>query len=70
MISKSSRNPSTVLSSKANDAAEFIAGGGLVDELRTLMTGSADSSSADARAARAVRAEALKARARRRFKER
>lgn len=40
------------------DAAEFIAGGGLVDELRTLITGSAASSSADASAARAVRAEA------------
>jgi len=43
------------------DAAEFIAGGGLVDELRRLVTGSADSSFADASAARAVRAEGLKA---------
>jgi DNA primase catalytic core len=43
---------------RAKDAAEFIAGGGLVDELRRLITGSADSSSADASAARAVRAEA------------
>jgi DNA primase len=42
----------------AKDAAEFIAGGGLVDELRTLITGNAESSSADASAARAVRAEA------------
>ena len=42
----------------AKDAAEFIAGGGLVDELRTLITERADSSSADASAARAVRAEA------------
>jgi hypothetical protein len=41
----------------AKDAAEFIAGGGLVAELRRLITGSADSSSADASAARAVRAE-------------
>jgi len=45
----------------AKDAAEFIAGGGLVDELRMLISVSADSSSADASAARAVRAEALKA---------
>jgi len=30
------------------DAAEFIAGGGLVDELRRLITGSAGSASADA----------------------
>ena len=42
----------------AKDAAEFIAGGGLVDELRRLITESADSSSADASAARAVRVEA------------
>jgi DNA primase catalytic core len=42
----------------AKDAAEFIAGGGLVDELRRLITGNADSSSADASAARAVRVEA------------
>jgi len=41
----------------AKDAAEFIAGGGLVDELRRLITGSATSASADASAARAVRAE-------------
>jgi DNA primase len=40
------------------DAAEFIAGGGLVDELRRLITRNADSSSADASAARAVRVEA------------
>ncbi|HSL78390.1 MAG TPA: CHC2 zinc finger domain-containing protein, partial [Pseudolabrys sp.] len=33
------------------DAAEFIAGGGLVDELRRLITGNAASSSADASAA-------------------
>jgi RHS repeat-associated protein len=45
----------------AKDAAEFIAGCGLVDELRRLITGSAASSPADASAARAVRAEALKA---------
>lgn len=38
----------------ANDAAEFIAGGGLIDELRRLITGSANSSSADASAARAA----------------
>lgn len=42
------------------DAAEFIAGGGLVDELRRLITGSAESSSADASVARAVRAEPSK----------
>jgi DNA primase len=42
------------------DAAEFIAGDGLVDELRRLITGTAASSTADASAARAVRAEALK----------
>jgi DNA primase catalytic core len=42
----------------AKDAAEFIAGGGLVDELRRLITGNADSSSADASAARAGRVEA------------
>ncbi|HEX6285642.1 MAG TPA: toprim domain-containing protein [Pyrinomonadaceae bacterium] len=41
----------------AKDAAEFTAGGGLVDELRMLITG-AESSSADASAAREVRAEA------------
>jgi 5S rRNA maturation endonuclease (ribonuclease M5) len=41
------------------DAAEFIAGGGLVVELRRLFTGSAASSSADASAAGGVRAEAL-----------
>jgi hypothetical protein len=41
----------------AKDAAEFTAGGGLVEELRTLITKSAASSSADASAARAVRAE-------------
>jgi DNA primase catalytic core len=41
----------------AKDAAEFIAGGGLVDELRRLI-GNAASASADASAARAVRAEA------------
>ncbi|HKP83803.1 MAG TPA: toprim domain-containing protein, partial [Pyrinomonadaceae bacterium] len=40
------------------DAAEFIAGGSLVDELRMLITGNAESSSADASAARAVRVEA------------
>jgi DNA primase catalytic core len=40
------------------DAAEFVAGGGLVDELRRLITGSAASVSADASAARAGRAEA------------
>ena len=39
------------------DAAEFIASGGLVDELRRLITGSAASASADASATRAVRAE-------------
>ena len=43
------------------DAAEFIAGGGLVDELRRLITERAASASADASAARAVRAEGLKA---------
>lgn len=42
----------------AKDAAEFLAGGGLVDELRRLITGNAESWSADASAARAVRAEA------------
>jgi hypothetical protein len=42
----------------AKDAAEFIAGGGLVDELGRLITESAASASADASAARAVRAEA------------
>jgi hypothetical protein len=42
----------------AKDAAEFMAGGGLVDELRRLITGNAESASADASAARAVRAEA------------
>lgn len=42
----------------AKDAAELIAGGGLVDELRRLISESAASSSADASAARAVRAEA------------
>lgn len=36
------------------DAAEFIADGGLVDELRRLITRSADSSSADASVARAA----------------
>jgi DNA primase catalytic core len=45
----------------AKDAAEFIADGGLVDELRRLITGSAASSSADASAARAARVEVLKA---------
>jgi hypothetical protein len=40
------------------DAAQFIAGGGLVDELRRLITRSAASLAADASAARAVRAEA------------
>jgi hypothetical protein len=40
------------------DAAEFIASGGLVDELRRLISGGAESASADASAARAVRAEA------------
>jgi DNA primase len=40
------------------DAAEFIAGGRLVDELRRLITRNADSSTADASAARAVCAEA------------
>jgi hypothetical protein len=42
----------------AKDAAEFVAGGGLVDELRRLITGNAESSTADASAARAVRVEA------------
>ena len=42
----------------AKDAAEFIAGGGLVDELRMLISGSAAIASPDASAARAVRAEA------------
>jgi DNA primase len=36
------------------DAAEFIAGGGLADELRRLITGSAASAPADANAARAA----------------
>jgi DNA primase catalytic core len=44
----------------AKDAAEFIAGGGQVDELRRLISESAASASADASGARAVRAEALK----------
>ena len=42
----------------AKDAAEFIAGGGLVDQLRRLITGNAASWATDASAARAVRAEA------------
>jgi DNA primase catalytic core len=41
----------------AKDAAEFVAGGGLVDDLRRLITESAASTCADASAARAMCAE-------------
>jgi len=43
------------------DAAEFIAGGGLIDELLRLITANAESAATDASAARAVRAKASEA---------